>query len=77
MGLRSFNRQIRQELISEAREQGLEQGREQRRAAGRQEIPDELRAKIPEEIRQILEQADQPTAITTTAAKPRRDEPGP
>ena len=47
MGLRAYNRQIREQLIDEAREQG------------RQEILDELRTKTPEEIRQILEQADQ------------------
>ena len=52
MGLRAYNRQIREELISEAHEQGIERGR--------QEILDELRAKTPEEIQQILEQSDPP-----------------
>ena len=76
MGLRAYNRQIREELISEALEQGIERGieqgiergleqgiergLEQGIERGRQEILDELRAKTPEEIRQILEQADQP-----------------
>ena len=55
MGLRAYNRQIREELISEAHEQGIERGIKR----GRQEILDELRAKTPEEIRKILEQADQ------------------
>ena len=55
MGLRAYNRQIREQLIDEAREQGIERGIER----GRQEILDELRAKTPEEIRQILDQADQ------------------
>ena len=63
MGLRAYNRQIREELISEALEQGIEQGiergRNEVRSEVRQEILDELRAKTPEEIRQILEQADQ------------------
>ena len=64
MGLRAYNRQIREELISEAHEQGIERGIEQGIERGiergRQQVLDELRAKTPEEIRQILEQADPP-----------------
>ena len=73
MGLRAYNRQILEELISEARAQGYAVGyaigyakgyaeaRARVRAAGRQEILDELRrAKSPEEIRQILERDGQP-----------------
>ena len=67
MELRAYNRQIREQLISEARAPGYAEGyaqgyakaRAQVRAAGRRKILDELRSKTPEEIRQILERDDQ------------------